>query len=273
MRLGKAQMKFLMYPSRCSSLRKQGLVLIILAVLVSPTLVIKAQSRPGYVYDYGYLLYQDEVEAIESLCIDIDNNTTAEVVVVILENLEEFDSIEMAKLEYFNDIPLDGITGIGKAGKDNGVLILIAVEEREWAFEIGYGVEGDLTDSESGRIGREIITPYFQDGEYYYGLFIAVATVGEELGYDIEGFESPEEDYPESDLIDYVLEDPYVLIWWLLGSGGDLAIIILVFILIAFFVFGFGGGRGGGFSGGGGGRGGWGGGGGRSGGGGSSGKW
>ncbi|HHL41328.1 MAG TPA: hypothetical protein ENJ36_01560, partial [Candidatus Bathyarchaeota archaeon] len=105
-------MKFLMYPSRCSSLRKQGLVLIILAVLFSPTLVIKAQSRPGYVYDYGYLLYQDEVEAIESLCIDIDNNTTAEVVVVILENLEGFDSIEMAKLEYFNDIPLDGITGI-----------------------------------------------------------------------------------------------------------------------------------------------------------------
>ena len=221
-------------------------------------------------------MYEDEVTAIESLCIDIDNNTTAEVVVVVLENLGEFGSIEMAKLEYFNDIPLDGITGIGKAGKDNGVLILIAVEEREWAFEIGYGVEGDLTDSESGRIGREIITPYFRDGEYYYGLFIAVAAVGEELGYDIEGFESPDQDYDEPDLIDYLLEDPYVLIWWLLGSGGDIAIIIFVLIIIFFLVFGFGGrgkGGGGGFSGGGGGRGGWGGGGGRSGGGGSKGRW
>ena len=237
-----------------------------------------AQSRPGYVYDYGYLLYDDEIAAIESLCIDIDNNTTAEVVVVTLENLDAYDgSIEMAKLEYFNDIPLDGITGIGKAGKDNGVLILIAVDEREWAFEIGYGVEGDLTDSESGRIGRDIITPYFQDGEYYYGLFIAVAAVGEELGYDVEGYSAPEYSPAGPDFVDHLLEDPYTVIWWMLGAGGDVAIILIVLMVIIVFVLEIGGhrgrGGGGGFSGGGGGRGGWGGGGGRSGGGGSSGRW
>ena len=236
---------------------------MVLAILLTPLSVVKAQSRPGYVYDYAYLLGEDEISAIDSLCTDIDNNITAEVVLVILPNLDDFGgSIEEAKLDYFNDIPLDGITGIGKKGEDNGVLILIAVEEQEWAFEIGYGVEGDLTDSESGRIGREVIAPYFQKGEYYYGLFIAVAYVGEELGYDVENFDALSDQYNEPNIIDYILnDDPFTVIFWLLGMGGDAAVLVII-VIVLIIIFG-------GISG----RIGWSGGGGRSGGGGSKGRW
>ncbi|TFH13595.1 hypothetical protein E4H04_11680, partial [Candidatus Bathyarchaeota archaeon] len=65
-------------------LRKQALTLIILSILLTPTIVVGAQSRPGYVYDYAYLLDESEIGAIEDLCAEIDNNITAEVVVVIL---------------------------------------------------------------------------------------------------------------------------------------------------------------------------------------------
>jgi uncharacterized protein len=246
-------------------LRKQALTLIILSILLTPTIIVGAQSRPGYVYDYAYLLDESEIGAIEDLCAEIDNNITAEVVAVILPNLNDYSgSIEMAKLEYFNDIPLEGITGIGKKGKDNGVLILIAVEEHEWAFEIGYGVEGELTDSESGRIGREVITPYFQQGEYYYGLFIAVAYVGEELGYDVENFDTPKDQYVEPNIIEYLFSnDPSLILWWLLGMGGDFVILLIIIIILAILFGARGGGLGGGRGGGGG----------RSGGGGSRGRW
>lgn len=129
--------------------------------------------------------------------------------------------------------------GIGKAGKDNGILILVSYDEREWGIEVGYGLEGDITDSEAGRIGREIIVPYFRDGEYYYGLFIAVATVGEEIGYDVENFE-PMSDDPGIDIIDIFLEEDWsYFIWWLFsGEGWEIVLAIIILIIVLVWLFG-----------------------------------
>lgn len=247
-------------------------------MVFTPVVAVNAQSRPGYVYDFADILFTSEEDAIEALCTDIDEVTTAEVVVVTLPDLENFEGdINKARLDYFNSIALDGVVGIGKEGEDNGVLIIVSMDEREWGIEVGYGVEGDLTDSESGRIGREVIVPNFQDGEYYYGLFIAAAVVGEELGYNVSEFETPYvPEYEEPDILDILLEDdPSMIFWWLLGMGGDVMILVIILIIIAFIFMGGGRGRGGrGWSSGGGGRrGGWGGGGGRSGGGGAKGRW
>lgn len=176
-------------------------------------------------------------------------NTTNEIVVVIISNLDNYQgSIETAKLDYYNNIPLDNIIGVGKKEKDNGVLILIAFREREWGFETGYGAEGQLTDSESGRIGREILTPYFQEGEYYTGLFITVATVGEELGYDLQDFEPITKENPS--LLDVILDDPLTIIWWLTGIDINYSLIIIVLLVLAIIarsrLLGGGGGRSGG---------------------------
>ncbi|MBD3171270.1 hypothetical protein GF326_02235 [Candidatus Bathyarchaeota archaeon] len=227
--------------------------------ILTPSLTCIAQ-RPGYIYDYAHILTEIEIEALEDLCTQIDMNTTNEIIIVILENLDNYQgNIESAKLEYYNEKPLDNIVGIGKEGKDNGVLILIAFKEREWAFETGYGAEGYLTDSESGRIGREVITPYFQEDEYYTGLFITIATIGEEMGYDLEAFDPVKNEPPDPSLFDILLEDPLTLVWWLLGSGGDYALIILVLLVIAIIARSLltGGLGGGGRSGGGGSKGRW----------------
>jgi uncharacterized protein len=248
-------------------------------LVLIPVGLVGGQSRSGYVYDFADILFTSEIETIESLCNEIDVATSAEVVVVTLSDLEGFGGdINAARLEYFNEISLDGVTGIGKEGVDNGVLIIVALEEREWAFEIGYGVEGDLTDSESGRIGREVIVPYFQEGDYYSGLFIAVGVVGGELGYNVSDFDNPVGSvFEDPDLFDILFDDdPWLIFWWLFGSGENFLIVfVLIIVLIALFGGGsrwggrrWGGRSGGGRSGGGGRRGG-----GRSGGGGSKGKW
>lgn len=59
---------------------------------------------------------------------------------------------------------------IGKKGKDNGVLLLIAINERKLRIEVGYGLESTITDGKAGEIIREVITPEFKKNNYYEGI-------------------------------------------------------------------------------------------------------
>jgi uncharacterized protein len=167
--------------------------------------------------------------------------------------------------------------GLGEKGRDNGVLIVVARDDRRVRIETGYGTEGALTDAQAGRIIRNVIQPAFREGRYGDGLYSASVQVLSALGALPEGTRAP----PPA------------------GSGGGihlsaLAIVLLGIALVAFRIFssfgprrrrfwyggwgdgwggggGWSGGGGGGWSGGGGG--GWSGGGGGSGGGGASGSW
>jgi uncharacterized protein len=168
-------------------------ILLFFMLLLTISQITVAESiRPNYVYDFADILTDTEEDTIEEFCISVDHNTTAEIVVVIITNLNDFNGdIDLARNKYFNNIPLDGVTGIGKAGKNNGVLLIIAMEEMisgdsKWGgIETGYGVEGDLTDSEVGRIGRDIMIPQFQEeGRHFDGIFNTVQHIALEIGYD-----------------------------------------------------------------------------------------
>ena len=86
----------------------------------------------------------------------------------------EINDITQLGVYIFNELPLDTpsgpVVGIGKKGKDNGVLVLVAMEEREWRIEVGYGLEGYITDVESNRIAQDYLVPKFQEGNYGEGL-------------------------------------------------------------------------------------------------------
>lgn len=231
--------------------RKSSLILLVILAII-PVSFVHAGSRPGYIYDYAGLLDEFEIGALESLCEDVDDLTTNEIVVVTLSDLSGFEGdIDLARYDYFNEESLDGVVGIGKVGEDNGVLILVAFMENSWSIEVGYGLEGDLTDSEAGRIGRNAIVPQFQEGEYYYGLFFAVASVAEELGYDVEGFD-PSSQTEDVDIIDILFDGDWgTLLWWLFSGSGGAGSIIIVLVILALFGVGFvirrrGGGRSGG---------------------------
>lgn len=79
------------------------------------------------------------------------------------------------------ETPYGSVVGIGKEGEDNGVLILIAMEEREWRIEVGYGLEGDITDIESNLIAQQYLIPKFLEGNYGEGLYDTVVALSQEI--------------------------------------------------------------------------------------------
>jgi len=71
--------------------------------------------------------------------------------------------------------------GIGKKGKDNGVLILVSPQERVWKIETGYGLEGVLPDIIASEIGRKVMVPYFKKGEFGKGLLAGTWVVASRI--------------------------------------------------------------------------------------------
>jgi uncharacterized protein len=87
----------------------------------------------------------------------------------------EGESIEEYALEVFNRWKL------GRKGKDNGVLVLIAPAQRRMRIEVGYGLEGSLTDLKAGRIIRTIMTPRFKANDFDGGIEQGVRAIVEQL--------------------------------------------------------------------------------------------
>jgi uncharacterized protein len=182
----------------------------------------------------------------------------------------EGDDIESYAVRVFEEWKL------GDEDRDNGVLVVVAVEDRRVRIETGYGTEGGLTDAQSGRIIRQVIAPAFRQGAYAEGLYEAGVQILGALGglpQDVSARRARPGAVPP------------------LGASAIIILMIIAFVTRVLTSFGprrrfsgrrggwgmwggpfggMGGGFGGGFGGGGGG---WGGGGGRSGGGGASGGW
>ena len=71
----------------------------------------------------------------------------------------------------------NGGGGIGQRGKDNGVLIVVAVKDRKVEIEVGYGLEEYITDGFAGQTIRETIMPEFRNGSYGAGLLAGVTRI------------------------------------------------------------------------------------------------
>jgi len=124
----------------------------------------------GPVNDFADLLTDAEERTLSDLAEAVEAETTAEIAVATLTSLDG-----MPVEEYANR--LFAQWGIGQADKDNGVLILVAPNEREMRIEVGYGLEEILPDGLAGQIIRESFTPAFRDGEYARGILDGTARV------------------------------------------------------------------------------------------------
>lgn len=124
----------------------------------------------GFLNDFAGILAQSERDEIENRLREIERETKNEISVLIINSLEG-KSIEDFASEIFNE------WGIGKKGKDNGVLIVIAMRERTVRIEVGYGLEKYLPDAVCGRIIRNIIAPNFRENNYYKGIKEAIETI------------------------------------------------------------------------------------------------
>ena len=115
------------------------------------------------VYDFAGILTQEQRNKLERKLIRYADSTSTQIVVATVPSLNE------------NDINVWGAEwahkwGIGQAEKDNGILIIVAPNDRKTAIVTGYGVEPYLTDALSKRIIENILIPHFKRGDYYGGL-------------------------------------------------------------------------------------------------------
>lgn len=141
--------------------------------LLFPIAVFAYQSpgrSQGYVSDFANLLSTQSRSAIEAELSAFEKATGNQVAAVTIKNLGG-DTVENFAVSLFKD------WGIGKKDKDNGVLILVAAEDHKMRIEVGYGLEGSLTDSQSGSIIKNIMTPAFRAGDFSGGINGAVNAV------------------------------------------------------------------------------------------------
>lgn len=125
------------------------------------------QTGTGYMSDPDGIISDLDRGILNQLITEMEDSTTAQVAVVILNSIGEANPKDFAT-ELFN------LWGIGQAGKDNGLLILTVMDQRRTEFETGYGLEGVLPDVVCYRIGMQELVPYFREGDYGQGLIAAV---------------------------------------------------------------------------------------------------
>jgi uncharacterized protein len=141
-------------------------LLALTAAAASPQLAwAKDIPRPSstLVTDYAGLLSAQERAALERKLVAYNDSTSTQIAIVIDRSLEGEDLFDYS-------YRLADAWGIGRKGKDNGLLIYIALEERKIIIQTGYGVEGFLPDAIAKRIISTVITPAFRQQQYYRGL-------------------------------------------------------------------------------------------------------
>lgn len=130
---------------------------------VSPGLPAQAGTPSGLVNDYASLLSAESHTTLESELLALEKETGIQIAVVTIPDLSG-DTIENYAVKLFEE------WGIGQKGKDNGALLLISRDDRQLRIEVGYGLEGALTDALSSQIIRNIIAPNFKNGDYNTGI-------------------------------------------------------------------------------------------------------
>ncbi len=170
-------------------------------------------SRPGYIYDNADIIGADYETRIDRYVRELDDATTAEVVIYtipsfvghgIAKNGQELQERDMLANFIFNEVSLDGVKGIGKKEKSNGVLILLSLERDSGGgsmrIEVGRGLEGNITDGTAGAILDSFLVPARQEYEssgnasVFDQAFLDTAiSVGTRTGYQSgdPGFQTP----------------------------------------------------------------------------------
>lgn len=147
-----------------------------LTLFLAPSL-LSAQSVPflsGRVNDYAEVLSIQTRNDLEAMLKEHESTTSNQIVVLTIQSLEG------AVLEEYS-LKVAETWKLGQKGKDNGVLLLISKDDRKLRIEVGYGLEGTLTDATCNSIIRNEIVPHFKDGDYNAGVSAGVRAIIEAI--------------------------------------------------------------------------------------------
>ena len=152
-------------------------VSLLLLIFLLPAFVFSQQSKSltetkitQYVVDETNTLSEVQKNNIINKLRDFDSKTSTQIVVYMVPGLEG-ESLEDAS----NAIAIKN--KIGRKGKDNGVFIFIVKNDKKIRIEVGYGLEGVLTDAISSQIIRNDMAPYFRNNDFYGGINKAIESI------------------------------------------------------------------------------------------------
>ena len=201
-----------------------------MAAVVCLLLSVGAYAAPefpnlsGRVVDDARMLSTVTVRGVTELAAAHEQATTNQYVVVTLPDLQGYS------IEEFG-YQLGRHWGIGQQGKDNGVLLIIAQDERKLRIEVGYGLEGQLTDAIASNIINGVITPEFKAGRFDRGVVAGSQAIIQALGGEYKMKEtrrrSSQETSPGWKIFAFIMFF-FVLpglmgrrgfLWWMLGSS------------------------------------------------------
>lgn len=157
---------------------RHSLVAIMVILLTSSAFADGVPETPAaYVVDLAGVV-EDSVESrLDGILQELEQKTTAQVLVLTVRSLEGV-AIDMFSLQVAEKWKL------GQKGRDNGLLMLFAMEDRKYRFEVGYGLEGILPDSLVGSIGRDYVVPNFRKGDFTGGITAAALAVANIIAQD-----------------------------------------------------------------------------------------
>lgn len=149
----------------------------LLAVLAATALGFDAAELPmpsHYVEDYAGVIEASHEKSLNGILQELEQKTGAQYIILTVQTtgglpIEQF-SIELAQKWQ-----------LGQKGKDNGILFVLAAKDRRYRFEVGYGLEGFVTDGYCGRVGREVLAPYLKKGSYSEGIYQANLQIVEKI--------------------------------------------------------------------------------------------
>ena len=166
------------------SSRKPTILTIFLCAFASTALAaaIASAQNPeqlkaqGYVNDFANVLSQSARDQLTALCSEVEQKTQAQIAVVTVKSLGG------RPIEQYS-IDLATHLGVGPKKSDRGVMILLAVDDHKYRFEVGYGLEGILPDGKVGGFGREAV-PFLRENNYDAALLLVTRRVADVIAAD-----------------------------------------------------------------------------------------
>lgn len=158
-------MKFL------SAMYKMRFVALLLLILFASSVLLAQSDKdlparpvpPRLVNDLAEVLDAGQESQLESKLLQYNDSTSSQIAVVTVKSTGNFEIGDYA-------YKLGRKWGVGQEDRDNGIVILVAVDDRAVYIATGYGVEGYLTDIATGRIINDVMLPQFRTGDYYGGI-------------------------------------------------------------------------------------------------------
>jgi len=154
-------------------LRRVGSVLVFFLLVLAGTghaTSLEVPPLKGHVNDYADMLGSASERQLETLLTDFEQKDSTQIVVLTIPSLQG-DSLEDFSMRVAE------AWKIGQQKLDNGAILLIAKNDRKIRIDVGYGLEGRLTDLLAGRIIRNVIAPQFKSGQFDQGISAGVAAM------------------------------------------------------------------------------------------------